>query len=318
MDINGAWKRISTTVDAAKKLYDYRSDALWKDAITLFQKSTSKMGKIDLNTEDEAEDENLRSKEPIEEDLCAFNNMYKNNNHLTLDQPSNLISNKLENYSFDPLFFKISGEFEGGGYKGLLINNIEVDNDINYIFYNEKLIESKGFNKVKEDIYGSNLMGVKRELSHIKHNINDISLCPKLSEYRSEYFDNETDHCNDNTSVFTIEMEPNSYAEDPEHFMEIEKDYDNILIEEINNIQTPLMTEYEDYPVSVITDELHNTSTYFSADMEIEQSIINNDIGTTPQQVFQDKFDFWNYLEPEMWSMSNFNRKEKNFFTTKG
>lgn len=310
MEDEGAWKKISTAVDVSQKIYEFRADALCKEVMYLFQNKLNpgaekEEGKGDIgpgNGDENGEDG---------VNLLALN-MYKDNSKETLDNPENLLSLKLDTLTFDPMFSKISAEFDGSGYKGLLINCIEVDDRLNYILYNEKLIEGKGFNRNTEDVDEPNFMSLKSEMTNIVQGVQYLSFMPELAVFRRVCSENPDRGGDDNMSLFTLEAESKRAPEDEEHFMEIEEDVESMLVKEINSVQTPLAQLEEDYMSVVLEDNLRNPNFVLSTDEEIHHFEELITVSAADQPVFQHDFDFWNYLEPETWRSSKIIRAEEN------
>lgn len=303
MDDEGSWKKISTTMDIGVKLYSIRTESLYKDVFELFQKRITQDNDMISNDEDNNQDNIDEVKQNPEDYALSIFHLYNDTDRNTLDDPINLLSKKIDVHSYDSLFSKISGEVDEGGYRGLLINHIEVDDKINYIFYNEKLIEGKGFNTSTDDIYGSNLMLLKDEVDFIAANIYNKSICSELITFRSDYIDNRFGVDNDNRSVFTVDTDSYKENEPDEHYMDIEDEYENGLISEINSTQTPLIND-EEYPLTICQENNSIYDEYFNVTQIPEQLNISMDNGIVTQPLFSAKFEFWNYLEPEMWRMS--------------
>lgn len=249
------------------------------------------------------------------EEAVANFNVYKNNTKNTLDDPPNLVLEQIDSNYVDPLFHKISGKFDDGGYKGLLLNNIEVDEGLRYVLYNEKLLETKTMSKNTEDIYGSNLMLLRHEIEDLASVIYSQPLCPELGDFRELFREDNANGIYADNSIFSVALETSKISINDNVSINEDEDYlGQTLVEQINNTQTPLIDEYEEYPVKVIDDDYtyNNTATNLSSDNEVEFAYEEKINDLPAQAVFRENFDFWNYLEPESWQMSKITRAAKN------
>lgn len=316
-------------MDAGNKLYGLRSEAYYRQVVDLFAKKT----KSAMDTEEEEViEEEEQVQEPTQkpkrtsanDEMLANFSALKNAARNTLEDPAHLIVDHIDANYVDPLFYKISGKFDDGGYKGLLINNIEVDGNLRYVLYNEKFMERKVASKNTEDVFGSNLMLLSDDISRLSDAMTDEPLCPELATFRELFKKEDDNSMYVETSLFSVALDTSKITIDENiSAMGEVDDYGQSLVEEIDNVEAPLPPEREEYPVKTMDVEpdftYNNTATKFSTDADMDMDggdhtdyveyipndkITEEDEALSKTMVFQERFDFWNYLEPESWQMS--------------
>lgn len=275
--------------------------------IELFDKKTKQNVEIEPEPETAENEGSQTDRRSFTEEALANLQYHKNSAKNTLEDPLNLALEQIDSNYVDPLFHKISGKFDDGGYKGLLLNNIEVDEGLRYVLYNEKLMNTKSTSKNTEDIYGSNLMLLRSEIEDLTSLLQAENLCPELNGFRELFREDNANGIYTDTSIFSVALETSKISINDNVSVNEDEDYlGQTLVEQINNTQTPIIDEYDEYPVKALDDDYtyNNTATNFSSDAEMNMIQEDRLPGAPPQAVFRDNFDFWNYLEPESWQMS--------------
>lgn len=215
----------------------------------------------------------------------------------------------------DPLFHKISGKFDDGGFKGLLLNNIEVDENLCYILYNEKLAKAKKSRFGQKDSTISDFKLLKAEFRAIVRGVDNKSICPGLAGFRKIFPEEEGMGLNSKTrSEFNFQIfGEQSNVKNEFSIFEDEESFNRIIVEQISNTQTPLNLNEEDYPVNVCEDnEFRNTPGGFVETTEVELLFDDRVEIRQSKCIFRESFNFWNYLEPESWQMSKISRTKEN------
>jgi hypothetical protein len=106
--------------------------------------------------------------------------------------PTALNALKLENeYTFDPLFQKISKAFDEGGAKGMLLYNMRVSTSCCSLYFPEKSLakdmtknqqENMAFNKSQTHLV--NMKDLVKRSGLTKEKVASLSICSQLSNYR--------------------------------------------------------------------------------------------------------------------------------------
>ena len=222
---------------------------------------------------------------------------------------------------YDPVFSKIATIFLTSGYQGYVISNIDMNEKFHY-----KLgyIEEKETIKLEDDEYTSDdeeSENLNQELELFKQNVQSISVCHDLSDFRNKFKDEP--HSKD------IYIEPAPFSlksqtlnvENEENFSQ--KDFDNIenvILDEYEalKIEPDLSVESDYEPYITNTDvEMENDfdvhiNSYMDEEMVegIQEEIPEqNSLLKYTEPGFK-KFDFWKDAFPENWKLGKLNRKD--------
>jgi hypothetical protein len=105
----------------------------------------------------------------------------------TLDKEKNLGMKKIENNFINPLFSKISANYDQGGAAGLLLSSLPLDSEFNYLLYNSGFVNKFGSVGLRTDI----LDRISKKIKKIKEDMNMKKVCPSLVFFRKEVFEEE-------------------------------------------------------------------------------------------------------------------------------
>ena len=131
-----AWQRASASLDATAKIYGYRVDSVHTETFKFL--GGLNRNKKEMNSKEENEDENqfdgdnTKKKEKIRR---GVNTLETNIRKLNLDKYD--IDTEV-----DPLFSVMTSKFNESTAKGLLLNTIPLDDNINYILESKKSDEN--------------------------------------------------------------------------------------------------------------------------------------------------------------------------------
>ena len=127
-----AWQRASASLDATAKIYGYRVDSVHTETFKFL--GGLNRNKKDMNSKDDNDEEgaidadNTKKKEKIRR---GVNTLETNIRKLNLDKYDIDIE-------VDPLFSVMTSKFNESTAKGLLLNTIPLDENINYILESKK------------------------------------------------------------------------------------------------------------------------------------------------------------------------------------
>ena len=131
-----AWQRASASLDATAKIYGYRVDSVHTETFKFL--GGLNRNKKEMNSKEEIDDEsqldgdNTKKKEKIRR---GVNTLETNIRKLNLDKYD--IDTEV-----DPLFSVMTSKFNESTAKGLLLNTIPLDDNINYILESKKSDEN--------------------------------------------------------------------------------------------------------------------------------------------------------------------------------
>ena len=130
-----SWQKASASLDASAKIYGYRVDSVHNETFKF-------LGGLSRADKNGAEDENEDNNNNEEEKKAKKDKLSRHEGYSTLEKDIkklNLIRFDLE-FEVDPLFKSMTAKFNEAGAKGLLLNNLPIDENL------DVLLESKEVN----------------------------------------------------------------------------------------------------------------------------------------------------------------------------
>jgi len=183
-----SWKKLSQTLDAGAKIYGFRVDSVHNETY----KVLGGLNRADIKEIDEAIQEELRKDE---EEGVGRRPKRDTEGESTLEKNiANIDANKYDlEFDVDPLFQKTSAKFDEGGAKGLLLNNLFVNPDLNL------MLDSHGTKELQS--LDSQVIGGKLRISLTKSDLKDLpsgdiwnmKLCPELTTFKQNYLKDAKD-----------------------------------------------------------------------------------------------------------------------------
>ncbi|CAD8174488.1 unnamed protein product [Paramecium octaurelia] len=165
-----AWKHISASLDAGSKIYGFRVDLVHQNTFKVLGglHRTQIPDKQNQEVEQEFEQEQLRKKK-----------LHNTGGENTLEKnQANIDTNKYDlEFEIDPLFQQTSAKFDEAGAKGLLMNNLTINENLMLALDSEVLPIKPIQSTINIESYKSMLK-----------NLNNLRLCPELTEFRENIF----------------------------------------------------------------------------------------------------------------------------------
>lgn len=268
-----------------------------------------------------------KTKKRINDESIEYSRIINNKNNLNLEIKDKISVKEIAFNYIDPFFNQIAKQYDEGGSKGLLLNNIKKDKNLIYILYNQKtsknLIKSPQLSKKnlfqrisiianKFHLNSKNKI-ISKDLGILKEKL--LKVGPSFNNLIKKEFTLDI-----NTSM--IQITDNFYNEN--NFGVLEKD----LFEEINCTQIRLsenpilMDQGEDYDIAILDDNENgilfeenkedNEKIFFDLQENINEFKSNFEEESFEENLFDEDFHFWDYLEPNKESLSFLKRKKKN------
>ena len=151
-----AWQKASASLDATAKIYGYRVDSVHSETFKFLgglNRNKKELNlKEDNNEENQEEVEEIKKKDKIKKGINTLETNIKKLNLSKYDIDSEV----------DPLFSVMTSKFNESSARGLLLNTIPLDENINYILESKKvetenpLFEKYNDNKEDDDKSRSN------------------------------------------------------------------------------------------------------------------------------------------------------------------
>lgn len=233
----------------------------------------------------------------------------------------NLIG-KIQSSFINPLFSKISGNYDEGGVKGLLFNSLETDFEMNYLLYNSTKNKERKFFKVLNTRV---LEDVCEEVIFVKDGMKVKHVCPNLFFFRK----NLQDENEDNQLDFNV-VEKFDFKEALDDLTKEEMDFEKNILTQIDSTQMNFKisqnnsdsyiiendTNFETNDENIfgdINEESSNSQDFTRKDenFQNDHKINNSEIQIDEEILFSNNFDFWDYIEPEKLLASLLKRKKK-------
>lgn len=165
-----AWQKASASLDATAKIYGFRVDSVHSETFKF-------LGGLNRNKKElNLKDDNNNNEEEIQEEVEETKKKEKNKRGInTLE--TNIKKLNLSKYDIDtevdPLFSVMTSKFNESTAKGLLLNNIPLDENMNYILESKKVENDNPFlkdgksrrNKKEKDENNSDSDSLSNDLS---------------------------------------------------------------------------------------------------------------------------------------------------------
>ena len=164
-----SWKDTSLILDAGRNLYNYRVDLLDLEAKKLFfsKESKSKVPRQkDANALNEEEEPEIEERSPSS----------------TLDTYENITLDDIPHTYIDAHFYTITRNFDEGGYKGLLMNSLNMNGDLVYQLDGDI---GKKNTKIQEELFDKGKLN--RSIVRMARGLLDNQVAPQLSEFRERF-----------------------------------------------------------------------------------------------------------------------------------
>ncbi|CAD8098843.1 unnamed protein product [Paramecium sonneborni] len=165
-----AWKHISASLDAGSKIYGFRVDLVHQNTFKVLGglHRTQINDKQNQEEQQEYEQEQLRKKKL--QNTGGENTLEKNQ--------ANIDTNKYDlEFEIDPLFQQTSAKFDEAGAKGLLMNNLTINENLMLALDSDVLPIKPVFSSLNIEKYKS-----------FMKNLHNLRLCPELTEFRENMF----------------------------------------------------------------------------------------------------------------------------------
>ena len=138
-----AWQKASASLDATAKIYGYRVDSVHSETFKFLgglNRNKKELNlKEDNNEENQEEVEEIKKKDKIKKGINTLETNIKKLNLSKYDIDSEV----------DPLFSVMTSKFNESSARGLLLNTIPLDENMNYILESKK--EDNDITNIKDD-----------------------------------------------------------------------------------------------------------------------------------------------------------------------
>ncbi|KTW31394.1 hypothetical protein T552_00039 [Pneumocystis carinii B80] len=174
------FQKASCTLDGCVKIYTSRVDSAATETGKLLSGLTcGKSLKVDKDDQEEDGDNDMNAEN------AEFEKQKKNRNkrsEATLVKDFSALQIKkfdLE-FSVDPLFKKVSADFDEGGAKGLLLNHLFIDRQGRIVFDTDDAIPDEIDSISNENIEDIDLSSLQEKFMSIMSNLDNIEICPSF------------------------------------------------------------------------------------------------------------------------------------------
>ncbi|CAK74277.1 unnamed protein product (macronuclear) [Paramecium tetraurelia] len=165
-----AWKQISASLDAGSKIYGFRVDLVHQNTF----KVLGGLHRTQIN-----EKQNQEEQQEYEQEQLRKKKLQNTGGENTLEKnQANIDTNKYDlEFEIDPLFQQTSAKFDEAGAKGLLMNNLTINENLMLALDSDVL-------PIKPITCSLNIEKYKSFLK----NLQNLKLCPELTEFRENMF----------------------------------------------------------------------------------------------------------------------------------
>ncbi|CAD8068697.1 unnamed protein product [Paramecium primaurelia] len=165
-----AWKQISASLDAGSKIYGFRVDLVHQNTF----KVLGGLHRTQIN-----EKQNQEEQQEYEQEQLRKKKLQNTGGENTLEKnQANIDTNKYDlEFEIDPLFQQTSAKFDEAGAKGLLMNNLTINENLMLALDSDVL-------PIKPITCSLNIEKYKSFLK----NLHNLKLCPELTEFRENMF----------------------------------------------------------------------------------------------------------------------------------
>ncbi|CAD8166120.1 unnamed protein product [Paramecium octaurelia] len=228
-----AWKQISASLDAGSKIYGFRVDLVHQNTF----KVLGGLHRTQIN-----EKQNQEEQQEYEQEQLRKKKLQNTGGENTLEKnQANIDTNKYDlEFEIDPLFQQTSAKFDEAGAKGLLMNNLTINENLMLALDSDVL-------PIKPITCSLNIDKYKSFLK----NLNNLKLCPELTEFRENMFQKGQNiiEIKQNTSFHNV-MDPIALNMD---FNQEDQLYENMnMAEEIIDEQASILSVNQQYQNGVV------------------------------------------------------------------
>lgn len=180
-----SWKKLSQTLDAGAKIYGFRVDSVHNETY----KVLGGLNRTELNQEEQAQESQRRDEDDHDGDQDPV--VRKQRRDLegegTLEKNMhNIDANKYDlEFDIDPLFQKTSAKFDEGGAKGLLLNNLSINDQLYLMFDSGNVLdlsEADSQQQKRPPVTKATFTGLDISVDILRSR-----LCPELINFKQTY-----------------------------------------------------------------------------------------------------------------------------------
>jgi len=185
-----SWKKLSQTLDAGAKIYGFRVDSVHNEAY----KVLGGLNRTELNQEEQQQEIDRRYDEDQDtQDMTIRKPRKEGDGEGTLEKHlHNIDTNKYDlEFDIDPLFQKTSAKFDEGGAKGLLLNNLCINEQLYLMFDSGNILDLAGMD-LQQQKKAPITKGFFRD-AELSSDILRAKLCPELITFKQNFLKDSKD-----------------------------------------------------------------------------------------------------------------------------